>query len=495
MESMKEDSLRKEYSQFSFMGIGSLIYAVFYTFCLYKNSSGITYPFFVGGTCLFFFFYLKNSGITAKKFSLFLTISLILLGLSTCLTDSYLLIFYNKLGIFFLFFFMVLHNLYEDKNWDLPKYLASIINIICTSLLYIFWPFTDLFAFFTSKRKTEQKADGKGKYVLLGLLISLPLLIVILILLSSADAVFYDFLYHIFYFNIDLNEDILGICFLSLFAFIASYSIMCRLSFRSLKEEVPDKKNAEPIVGITFTGIISFVYLIFCFIQIVYLFGGWGTLPQSHTYASYARSGFFQLVFVCLINLALVLTCIKLFRNNKVLKGILTFISTCTYIMIASSAYRMLLYIQVYYLTFLRVFVLWALFVIFLLITGILIMIYHETFPLTKYCVITVTVLYLVFSFSHPDYWIAKYNLSHSIYQTATTDDNGFDDFCYLYHLSYDAAPAIFENAQKLDYEEENGFSKYIKKTPEKMSIRKWNLSRWTAFKLYSNYASSHLTH
>ena len=47
---------------FPFMGIGSLIYAFFYTFFLYKNSSGITYPFFVGGTCLFFFLYLKKSG-------------------------------------------------------------------------------------------------------------------------------------------------------------------------------------------------------------------------------------------------------------------------------------------------------------------------------------------------------------------------------------------------------------------------------------------------
>ncbi len=30
---------------FPFMGIGSLVYALLYTFFLYKNSSGITYPF------------------------------------------------------------------------------------------------------------------------------------------------------------------------------------------------------------------------------------------------------------------------------------------------------------------------------------------------------------------------------------------------------------------------------------------------------------------
>ena len=112
---------------FKFMGIGSLIYAVFYTFFLYQNNSGITYPFFVGGTCLFFFLYLKKSGVTAKKFSIFITISLMLLGISTCTTDSWVLIFLNKLGIFFLFFYLALHNFYEDKSWDFFKYTGSAI--------------------------------------------------------------------------------------------------------------------------------------------------------------------------------------------------------------------------------------------------------------------------------------------------------------------------------------------------------------------------------
>lgn len=76
----KEELNKKSNPLFKFMGIGSFIYALFYTFLLYQNNSGITYPFFVGGTCLFFFLYLKKSGITAKKFSIFLTVSLILLG-------------------------------------------------------------------------------------------------------------------------------------------------------------------------------------------------------------------------------------------------------------------------------------------------------------------------------------------------------------------------------------------------------------------------------
>lgn len=507
IQNLQEKPQKKENPMFPFMGIGSLIYAAFYTFCLYKNSSGITYPFFVSGTCLFFFLYLKKSGHTAKKFSIFLVICLVLIGLSTCLTDSYIIIAFNKTGIFFLFFYMLLHNLYEDRHWDIPKYLGSIINILFTSLLFIFDPFTNFYAFCKTRKKIKNQSDGKGKYIFFGILIALPLLFVILLLLLEADAVFSNAFNHIFSFNIifDFEDDIWGMIFLFIFIFFVSYCIISRISVHNLKEEVPDKKTAEPLIGITFTGLISFVYLIFCYIQVIYLFGGLGTLPEGYTYASYARAGFFQLVFVCLINLTLVLICMKRFRKNKVLKGILTFISLCTYIMIASSTYRMLLYIQTYYLTFLRIFVLWTLFVITLFMTGALVMIYRETFPFTRYCVVTVTLLYLAFSFARPDYWIARYNLNHIYLTEKETEEYhnryGYNDFYYLNHLSNDAAPVIFGNAENLGYGNEDWFIRYATNIQKKnikynlgknSSIRKWNFSRWTAYHFYTNYADSH---
>lgn len=71
---------------------------VFYTLFLYHNPSGITYPFFAGGSCLLFFYFLKKSAPTAanmlhgdwtgRKYSLFITVCLLLLGFSVCFTDS-----------------------------------------------------------------------------------------------------------------------------------------------------------------------------------------------------------------------------------------------------------------------------------------------------------------------------------------------------------------------------------------------------------------------
>ncbi|MFR8843778.1 MAG: DUF4153 domain-containing protein [Waltera sp.] len=70
----------------------------------------------------------------------------------------------------------------------------------------------------------------------------------------------------------------------------------------------------------------------------------------------------------------------------------------------------MIIYIRYYYLTFLRIFVLWMLAVLFVMFIGVLINIYRESFPLFRYGVVMVTVLYLALSFSHPDYIIARVN-------------------------------------------------------------------------------------
>ncbi|MBQ9989682.1 MAG: DUF4173 domain-containing protein [Lachnospiraceae bacterium] len=520
---------RKLHPLYPFIALGSLIYAFFYTLFLYQNHSGITYPFFVGGTCFFFFAYLKKCGLTAKKLSCFCAISLCLLGISTCMTDSLILVFLNKAAIFCLFFYLALYSLYETKQWTLATWFANILQTIFASLEFIPYPFTDFSLYRKEKRASEPPREKKGKYVFYGILISLPLLWIVLLLLSGADAVFADTLDRLLSFDIDLEamNHVVNIGGMFLFAFFSSYCLLCRFNKHALKEEVRDKRTHEPVIAITFTGILSFIYAFFCLIQIIYLFGGSGTLPEGYTYSSYAREGFFQLVFICMLNLSLVLICKKYFREHYGLKALLTFICGCTYIMIASSTYRMLLYIGSYHLTFLRVFVLWALLVITLLVSGALIYIYKEEFPLVKYYVITLTLLYLAFSFAHPDYWIARYNIDHSL---TFKEKNGMQYYLeakdsslyYLSDLSLDAAPAIFELVSDIEkntgtayvdsylsigsrwyksycfdlLKESHGnpykFSARENPLPQAMSWRKLNFSRLSAYKAYTAYLDTH---
>lgn len=438
----------KRIRHFSLFGLNSIIYALFYTFCLYKNASGITYPFFTGGTLFYFFSSLKKLGISAKKDSVFYAAGIELLGISTFCTDNKNIIAMNKGGIFILFFILFIHNFYQDNLWDIFKYLQAVLQTVLGSFQAFISPITDFKLYRKAGKAKEKGKISNASYILIGVLISLPLLTIVLSLLSSADLVFRSFIRD--YIFIDwLSENFIGLSFSILFSFFASYCILVSLEKRSVKEEVTDKRTGEPLVAVTFTAVLSFVYLLFSGIQILYLFAGNMQLPEQYTYAEYAREGFFQLLFVCLINLVLVLVCLSRFKESKALKTILTIISLCTYIMIASSAMRMLLYIQYYDLTFLRFFVLWALIVIFFLMTGILIHIYKKAFPLFKYCITTVTILYIAFSFSRPDYFIARYNIAQMLEKENTTSERPDYDTEYLRSLSADAAPAIL-NAKTL---------------------------------------------
>lgn len=216
-------------------------------------------------------------------------------------------------------------------------------------------------------------------------------------------------------------------------------------------------------------------------------------LPEGYTYSSYARQGFFQLLAVCIINLIIVLVCLGFFRESRVLKGILTVISLCTYIMVASSAYRMILYIQICQLTFLRIIVLWALAVTALVLGGIIVTIFRPGFRLFRYCVTIVTVFYILLAFAKPDYWIARYNMQFVDFTAVSEEpaEDSYRDFYYLSHLSADAAPILaapenYEFLKNKSYSMEEYFSRMERKS-EGMGIRGFNVSRYLAGKAIDN--------
>lgn len=429
VEKKEETELTKSMKrQFPLFSLGSLLYSLFYAFCLYKNASGITYPFFVIGTLCFFFFCMRKLGVPFKKDSVFYIVSVVLLGLSNCMTASLPILFMNKCGIFFLTVTLIMHTIYKDEAWNFPKYFSAVFRTMGGVFTCLLRPFSDMISYFDAQK--QEKADKKIYFlpVLTGICIAAPLLFLIIILLSSADIIFYNmFGYMLEYLNI---RNMFKILILMVTVFFFSYAVFATLCKKGIQEETKDKRRFDPVIAIVITSLLGVVYLLFSGIQILYLFIGNMTLPAGYTYARYAREGFFQLLVVCIINLILVLICLCLFRESKVLKGILTVICGCTFIMILSSALRMILYIDRYSLTFLRVFVLWSLVVIFALMAGVTVSIFHKRFPLYLYGTITVTVCYLILSFAHPDYWIARYNLNYS-------------GRTYLSELSADAAPVI----------------------------------------------------
>lgn len=429
--------------------IPSLIYAALYSLLIYQNSSSITMPLWILATIGYCVYALKNMGFAGKKDNLFYIAVMLLLGISTSITDNSVIITLNYIGFFLMLIAFLLHNFYDDAGWDFGKYLSQLIGCIFGAIGCIFRPFSDMAAF-VNVRKKSNTSNKTIHYILIGVLCAIPCLLLLGICLASADAIFDKLLTSIFY---DLNffNRIPEISFLFVFGFFSSYCGLRFLALHKLSEENRLVTEHSPVIAITFLALLGSMYVIFCLIQVFYLFPGNTQMPEGMTYAQYARTGFFQLLFVCIVNLAIVFGIQKHFQNNRILRILLIIFCGCTFIMIASSAYRMLLYIDAYHLTFTRVFVLVALVLLTLLLIGALLFIVKPDFPVFRYSMIIVSAVYLVFSFSHVDYWIARYNLSHydvshsESNNTTIIGDREYDvDFYYIsHHLSTDAAPAI----------------------------------------------------
>lgn len=417
------------------LALPSLIYAVCFGFILRGHLVGIGMPIFAAltlvycGYCMFCFSSKRKIG--TAIYMLFL----LLLGISTCLTGSWVIQFFNGLLFFVLLVCMQLHIYYDDREWTLVKNFLAFFR----SLFGCFECIGDLFI-----DRKRYRQDGKQvknptwNYILIGLGISLPLLAIILALLCSADAIFSTVIKDIIGVRLHVGRWI-GNLIIAVLVFVASYTgIRFHLKKRITKQS-PDMRTLEPLVGNTVLTLVSVVYVLFSGIQVLYLFLGKGTLPEKYTYAEYAREGFFQLLFVCILNISLVLFCIGLFKENKWMKFLLTIISLCTYIMLASSAFRMCMYIKQYHLTFLRVFVLWFLVLLALALAGLICSIFSRRFRLLRYLIVVCTACYLIFSFSKPDYLIARYNINAIPNATEEVDVD------YLKSLSSDAAPVIAE--------------------------------------------------
>ncbi len=473
--------ITKMRENYRYFGGLSLIYGLIFTFCLYKNMSGITFPICVAITIIFAILFMKKIGFSLQRNSILYITGMILLGISTSFTSSFFLHFFNLLGIILLFFVFMIHQFYNDINWNFPAYLKRIFILFGTVIECIPYPYWHGSKYFN--RNKENKNHNTLIAIVIGVLLSLAVLCVTLPLLLKSDLmfakIFGEILKHINF------STIFGVSFTGILGFTLCYAFFSALCKYNFPEGRARKlKYYNPIIGITFTSVISFVYFVYCMIQIMYLFIGiHAGLPENVTYAQYARGGFWELLFVSFINFVMVLMCMYIFSDNLVLKIVLTFVSGCTFIMILSAAYRMILYIGAYHLTFLRILVLWFLTVLTFIMGGVIISIYMKKFPLFQYIVAVVSVFYISLSFLRPDTIVAKYNITHM-------DEASCENVFYLlYNTSWDAVPEIAKLDKKVDLtkiKNENEFFEeqiknyfiYVSEENNDIYFRKANYSR-----------------
>jgi len=461
--------------QFPIFAMLSVLYSVLFTACMYKNLHGIASTIMVICTEVFAYATLRKLGYEFKKKHILHAVIISLLGINLFFTMDYFLLFVDYIAILLVFITGIFSVIYDTSSWDLVDSLMAIFAHVFGSLENIFAIGSDWSVF----AKNKNRKVGIVSYIFIGLIITVPILTIVLILLSFADAVFGNMITSIigdFEFG-----DIFGIGFVFVGALLGSYAWMTYFVNDSIKVSSVNKRTKEPailiVVGIT----LGLVYLLFCGIQIVYLFAGVGDLPTGYTYAKYAREGFSELMFVCLINLIIVLVGVKHFKENIVLKIILTVITACTYLMIVSSAYRMFMYVSVYQMSLLRIWVLWTLVWLTFILTGALISIYNNNFSLFLYSMIVTSVLYLSFAYARPAYLVASYNLSDRYEQEKI-------DYRYIRNnLNPDATAPVLKFYENADSEIRDNidefFPTYDEKRDNKTTIRNFNISKYKYYK------------
>ncbi|NLZ80832.1 MAG: DUF4173 domain-containing protein [Clostridiales bacterium] len=458
-------------------GFGLLFMVTFYDFD--ENFNGIFYLPFVIGLFAFTIAALKKMSIPIKKSSIILIIAALLLGISSVTTMNLFVIAFNTLGIQILYGLFLTKHFYQDRNWEILQYLAHFLKLGIYSIGNMFLPFNH----FVSRYKVKNQKLEQYKPVLRGFLFGILFLSIIVPLLSSADLVFGTIVRDVtsYICNPFQGEWYVYVIF-TIVGTLLFYGLLNTISKQQEKTIEVIKEKREPISAITMTWLIAGIYILFCGIQIIYLFGGRVLeLPEGITYAEYAHQGFFQLLFVALINIGMVLLLLDKVTNHKYLRMSLTVISFCTFIMITSAVYRMVLYVSVYHLSFLRILVLWFLALLTIIMAGVVYYIYHKDFWINRFLFFVTLIFYLFFAFIRPDYLVANYNITHM-------EEISSSDMYYLTYLSLDAVPVLSGiREEQIDQDESKDILRdYYNRiyNSNKKGIRNFNLSRYEAYQI-----------
>lgn len=491
----RERTIRED---FKFFGGISILYGVLFAFCMYRNLFGATFLVYAAATVYVLMLFIRKVDIKIKIETKIYFIAIILCGLTTCITGNKLIQFFNWCCIIGLLIVSMLEQFFDESKWNLPSYLLNAAVLFFTTIGYSFLPVKETGKLLTNGEHRENK---KVSLVVIGVIIAFGSLLVILPLLITSDMIFrqlFEALTGWFSFEkiVPGLRIVFGIFVTALLGFALIYGFFyasCHADFSKERQRLIERY--DPIIGISFTAVIGGIYLLYSGIQVIYLFfGNEGSLPAGITYSQYAREGFWQLVAVALLNIIIVMLCIYLFTESRYLKITLTIISGCTFIMIASAAYRMYLYVNSYHLTFLRLLVFWFLLILALIMSGVIVSIYKKGFRLVRYIIMVSVSGYLILSASRPDYQIARYNINHI--EEITPEDLNY----MIYGLSLDAAPVIADEVYDKYIEADShiikgqlyDYFRTIADNNEGIYFRKANYSRIKAKKAADAYIKEH---
>ncbi|MBA3946122.1 MAG: DUF4173 domain-containing protein [Herpetosiphonaceae bacterium] len=218
----------------------------------------------------------------------------------------------------------------------------------------------------------------------------------------------------------------------------------------------------RPILGwieaLTILSALDALFSIFMLVQGAYFFGGLDTLARTGmSYADYARHGFFELLTVACLALALLgVLAVTTRHHTRLHRSLFNTASGAMVVlvlgMLGSAFQRMWLYEEAYGFTRLRVythsFMLWLAIVLFLYLTALL----RDRARIFVFgCMITALVYLAGLNVANPDALIVRANIARYMV-------SGKLDVNYLGTLSADATPNLVASLGKVDAGAQNIF-------------------------------------
>ena len=327
--------------------------------------------------------------------------------------------FFNNLNLIIIpFLIIVMLVSMFTKKFNTEIWIEKAVGMLLDPIAYCSETLKKVKMAFLRKFKirSNEKNGSNTKKVFKGILITIPIALIIIGMLASADTEFSNALSSIVTVcakalgNIKFIEIIarVGITVI-VFIYLASFFDNLVSKFKIEEEENESKTLKDNTTIKILITTLNIIYLIFAIIQIKAIM----VKDININYANYARQGFFQLMIISVINLIMILIAKrKDYKDNNYTNKMCLFMIFFTFILIITSAIRMYFYEQAYGYTFLRLAVYIALFTeVILLIPTILYVLNKKKHLIKTYFSIIVTI-YVIINLVNIDNIIVSRNVT-----------------------------------------------------------------------------------
>ncbi|WP_445506196.1 DUF4153 domain-containing protein [Niallia sp. 03190] len=410
---------------------------------LFKGSIGISLSIFIVFFYGVYFYYVKGKETTHKLLGMYVFICIWILTLSYVFIANPVFYGLNLLIIFCLLFIHT--NLITS-----PKFIdwsSALFLIYLGKKIRQFMTFGKKILMFLLKKATKNTKQGtyvKTKKVLLGLIIAFPIVTILMMLLSASDEKFSSFMTTIIenIISIKMTEVWIVTRVIVLFVlFVIGIKTFGRKSVVVPEKNITKSGTWDHTVVMTIILSINFLYVLFTIVQFRYFFND--VLIKDYTYATYAKKGFFELMFVTVINFLMII-CVNTFTSikTKLLKVFLSMMVMFSFVMLLSSHLRLSLYEEAYGYTYLRVFSHSFLVLLAVIFAFTIIKIWMEKLNLIRIFLLTSLLYYCSLNVINMDRVIVSQNI-HRYEKT------GNIDLQYLSYLSDASVPLLVELYKK----------------------------------------------